>query len=79
MDSNKQEHTMFYSKEEFEAQMVDLMAKGISYTQSYDTVRKNEQEDAAEYEQWRRDTGGDEWPDEQDDGIEFGQTLTHFG
>ena len=70
---------MFYSKEEFEAQMVNLMAKGISYTQAYDVVRKREQEDAAEYEQWRRDTGGDGWADEQDDGIEFGQTLTHFG
>jgi hypothetical protein len=70
---------MFYSNEEFEAQMVDLMAKGIGYTQAYDTVRKREQEDAAEYEQWRRDTGGDAWPDEQDDGVEFGQTLTHFG
>ena len=67
---------MFYSMEEFEAQMVELMAKGVAYTQAYDVVRKREQDDAAEYEQWRRDTGGDEWPDEQDDGIEFGQTLT---
>ena len=70
---------MFYSNEEFEAQMVELMAKGVAYTQAYDVVRKREQDDAAEYEQWRRDTGGDEWPDEQDEGIEFGQTLTHFG
>jgi len=70
---------MFYSKEEFEAQMVELMAKGIADAEAYDIVRLREQEDAAEYEQWCRDTGGDEWPDEQDDGIEFGQTLTHFG
>ena len=55
---------MFYSNEEFEAQMVELMAKGVAYTQAYDVVRKREQEDAAEYEQWRRDTGGNAWPDE---------------
>jgi adenylosuccinate lyase len=56
---------MFYSNEEFEAQMVDLMAKGTAYSEAYAIVRKREQEDAEEYEQWRRDTGGDAWYDDQ--------------
>jgi hypothetical protein len=56
---------MFYSNEEFEAQMVDLMAKGVSYSEAYTIVRKREQEDAAEYEQWCRDTGGDTRYDDQ--------------
>lgn len=56
---------MFYPQEEFEAQMVDLMAKGTSYTQAYEIVRKREQEDAAEYDQWRRETGSDFWYDDQ--------------
>jgi hypothetical protein len=56
---------MFYSNEEFEAQMVDLMAKGVSYSEAYTIVRKREQEDAAEYEQWCRDTGGDARYDDQ--------------
>ena len=56
---------MFYSNEEFEAQMVDLMAKGTSYTQAYEIVRKREQEDAAEYEQWCQLTGGDARYDDQ--------------
>jgi hypothetical protein len=58
---------MFYSNEEFEAQMTDLMARGISYTQAYAIVRRREQEDAAEYEQWCRDTGGDARYDDQFD------------
>jgi adenylosuccinate lyase len=56
---------MFYSNEEFEAQMIDLMAKGVAYTQAYTIVRKREQEDAEEYEQWCRDTGGDARYDDQ--------------
>jgi adenylosuccinate lyase len=56
---------MFYSNEEFEAQMVDLMSKGVSYSEAYSIVRKREQEDAAEYEQWCRDTGGDARYDDQ--------------
>jgi hypothetical protein len=56
---------MFYSNEEFEAQMADLLAKGIADAEAYDIVRKREQEDAAEYEQWCRDTGGDARYDEQ--------------
>jgi hypothetical protein len=56
---------MFYSNEEFEAQMADLLAKGISDAEAYDIVRLREQEDAAEYEQWCRDTGGDARYDEQ--------------
>ena len=44
---------MFYSNEEFEAQMADLLAKGIADAEAYDIVRLREQEDAAEYEQWR--------------------------
>jgi adenylosuccinate lyase len=46
---------MFYSMEEFEAQMADLIAKGIADAEAYDIVRKREQEDAEEYEQWRRE------------------------
>jgi hypothetical protein len=46
---------MFYSMEEFEAQMADLIAKGIADAEAYDIVRKREQEDEAEYEQWRRE------------------------
>ena len=56
---------MFYSNEEFEEQMVDLMAKGTSYTQAHDIVRKREQEDAVEYEQWCQLTGGDSRYDDQ--------------
>ena len=56
---------MFYSNEEFEAQMADLLAKGIADAEAYDIVRKREQEDAAEYEQWCRDTGGDARYDDQ--------------
>ena len=56
---------MFYSTEEFEAQMVDLMARGISYTEAYAIVRRREQEDASEYEQWCRDTGGEARYDDQ--------------
>ena len=56
---------MFYSNEEFEAQMADLLAKGIADAEAYDIVRLREQEDAAEHEQWRRDTGGDAWYDDQ--------------
>ena len=56
---------MFYSNEEFEAQMIDLMAEGVAYTEAYAIVRRREQEDAAEYEQWCRDTGGDARYDDQ--------------
>jgi hypothetical protein len=56
---------MFYSMEEFEAQMAELTAKGYADDVAYDIVRKREQEDAAEYEQWCRDTGGDARYDEQ--------------
>jgi hypothetical protein len=56
---------MFYSNEEFEAQMTDLLARGISHTQAYAIVRRREQEDAEEYEQWCRDTGGDARYDDQ--------------
>jgi len=56
---------MFYSNEEFEAQMQELLAKGVSDSQAYDIVRLREQEDAEEYEQWRRETGGDAWYDDQ--------------
>ena len=44
---------MFYSNEEFETQMAELLAKGIADADAYDIVRLREQEDAAEYEQWR--------------------------
>ena len=44
---------MFYSNEEFETQMAELLAKGIADADAYDIVRLREQEDAEEYEQWR--------------------------
>jgi hypothetical protein len=46
---------MFYSMEEFEAQMAELTAKGYADDVAYDIVRLREQEDAEEYEQWRRE------------------------
>lgn len=42
----------FYSQEEFESQMDILIAQGMSYLQAYNTVRRREQQDALEYEQW---------------------------
>ncbi len=56
---------MFYSMEEFEAQIAELTAKGYADEVAYDIVRQREQEDEAEYEQWRRDTGGDSRYDDQ--------------
>jgi hypothetical protein len=57
---------MFYSNEEFEAQMKDLQARGLTYAQAYDIVRRREQEDAEEYDRWRREAGGnDSWYDDQ--------------
>jgi hypothetical protein len=56
---------MFYSMEEFEAQMAELTSKGYTDEAAYDIVRQREQEDEAEYEQWRRDTGGDSRYDDQ--------------
>lgn len=56
---------MFYSMEEFEAQMAELTAKGYTDEAAYDIVRQREQEDEAEYEQWRRDTGSDSRYDDQ--------------
>ena len=55
---------MFYSNEEFEAQMADLIAKGIADAEAYDIVRLREQEDAEEYEQWRSQQN-DTWYDDQ--------------
>ena len=42
----------FYSQEEFESQMDELITQGMSYLQAFNTVRLREQHDAAEYEQW---------------------------
>lgn len=42
----------FYSQEEFESQMDELITQGMSYLQAFNTVRLREQQDAAEYEQW---------------------------
>ena len=47
---------MFYSNEEFEAQMANLLAKGIADAEAYDIVRLREQEDAAKYDQFELDT-----------------------
>lgn len=42
----------FYSQEEFEAQMEELVMQGMSMLAAYNAVRRREQTDAAEYEQW---------------------------
>jgi hypothetical protein len=47
---------MFYSNEEFEAHMADLLAKGIADAEAYDIVRLREQEDARHNEQYELDT-----------------------
>lgn len=53
----------FYSNEEFQAQMTALTEAGMSELAAYAQVRKQEQEDALEYERWvknRQDADFDE-------------------
>ena len=43
----------FYTQEEFESQMVELMmTEGVSRVQAFNIVSQREREDAAEYERW---------------------------
>lgn len=43
----------FYTQEEFETQMVELMmTEGVSRVQAFNIVSQREREDAAEYERW---------------------------
>lgn len=42
----------FYTQEEFESQMVELMVDGVSRLQAYRTVCERERQDAQEYERW---------------------------
>lgn len=58
---------MFYSNEEFEAQMKDLQAQGFSYVRAYEIVRQREAQDAEEYDRWRQLAEADSWYDDQYD------------
>lgn len=43
----------FYTQEEFETQMVELMmTEGVSRVEAFTIVSQREREDAAEYERW---------------------------
>lgn len=42
----------FYTQEEFETQMVELMIEGVSRVDAFTIVSKRERDDAAEYERW---------------------------
>lgn len=44
---------MFYSQDEFNSQMTDLLSKGWTWDAAYAQVRKNERADEAEYVEWR--------------------------
>jgi hypothetical protein len=54
VNSNKEfEMINFYTQEEFETQMVELMmTEGVSRVQAFNMVSRREREDAAEYERW---------------------------
>jgi uncharacterized protein YoaH (UPF0181 family) len=54
VNSNKEfEMINFYTQEEFESQMVELMmTEGVSRVQAFNIVSQREREDAAEYERW---------------------------
>jgi len=53
VNSNKEfEMINFYTQEEFESQMVELMAEGVSRVEAFTIVSQREREDAAEYERW---------------------------
>jgi uncharacterized protein YoaH (UPF0181 family) len=54
VNSNKEfEMINFYTQEEFETQMVELMmTEGVSRVEAFTIVSQREREDAAEYERW---------------------------
>jgi uncharacterized protein YoaH (UPF0181 family) len=53
VNSNKEfEMINFYTQEEFESQMVELMTEGVSRVEAFTIVSRREREDAAEYERW---------------------------
>ena len=42
----------FYTQEEFETQMGELLNEGFSLVQAFNIVSRREREDAAEYGRW---------------------------
>ena len=44
---------MFYPREEFEAQMNELVAQGLDSIQAYKIVRQRELKDEQEYQKWQ--------------------------
>jgi hypothetical protein len=42
----------FYTQEEFETQLGELLNEGFSLVQAFNIVSRREREDAAEYERW---------------------------
>lgn len=42
----------FYTQEEFETQMAELLTEGFSLVQAFNIVVRRERDDAAEYERW---------------------------
>jgi hypothetical protein len=42
----------FYTQEEFETQIGELLNEGFSLVQAFNIVSRREREDAAEYERW---------------------------
>jgi hypothetical protein len=54
----------FYSKEEFQAQLDELIEQGLSPAQALKQVQMNEDEDRREYEEWLdKHHRGREWDD----------------
>jgi type II secretory pathway component PulF len=53
VNSNEEfEMINFYTQEEFETQMGELLNEGFSLVQAFNIVSRREREDAAEYERW---------------------------
>jgi hypothetical protein len=53
VNSNEEFEMMnFYTQEEFETQMGELLNEGFSLVQAFNIVSRREREDAAEYERW---------------------------
>lgn len=59
----------FYSDEEFQAQMEEYLARGMSYSQAYARVSANERADAEEYERMMDEYDGQ--PDEMQEWHDF--------
>jgi uncharacterized protein YoaH (UPF0181 family) len=66
---------MFYSQEEFQAQLKDLLAQGLSVGEAGAVVEQNMYEDEQEYIKWLDEENhvaemNDNWYDEQFD-VDF--------